>query len=145
MHVISNDNTTDYWISSAKVEKTKSDSFFKYLAQFNNVAKTQKTIEWLFEDFNKCDKPYTEYGLDVRDYKRVFDPKDIYERGKQVDNKCESCNKFTDPKDAVGDHKIPHSRGIEAGGVTEFHNLQYYCVECNKTQSDKKELREEVK
>ena len=145
MHVISNDNTTYYWISSAKVEKTKSDSFFKYLAQFNNVAKTQKTIEWLFEDFNKCDKPYTEYGLDVRDYKRVFDPKDIYERGKQVDNKCESCNKFTDPKDAVGDHKIPHSRGIEAGGVTEFHNLQYYCVECNKTQSDKKELREEVK
>jgi hypothetical protein len=144
MHVISNDNETDYWIPSAKVEKTKSDTFFKYLAQFNIVVKTQKTIEWLFEDFNKSDKPYTEYGLDVRDYKRVFDPKDIYEKGRQVDSKCESCKKNTDSKDAKGDHKIPHSWGIEAGGVTEFHNLQYYCEECNKTQSDKKELREEV-
>jgi hypothetical protein len=145
MHVISNDNTTDYWIPSAKVEKTKSDTFFKYLAQFNIVAKTKKTIEWLFEDFNKLDKPYTEYGLDVRDYKRSFDSGDIYERGKQVNFKCESCKENTDPKYAKGDHKIPWSWGIEAGAVTEFHNLQYYCDECNKTQGDKKELREEVK
>ena len=145
MHVISKDNETNAWVKNAKTERTKAEAFFGFLAEFKNIEKIKRSVEWLFEDFDKSDKPYKEYGLDVRDYKRVFDPKDIYERGKQVDNKCESCNKFTDPKDAVGDHKIPHSRGIEAGGVTEFYNLQYYCVECNKTQSDKKELREEVK
>jgi len=145
MHVISKDNATDYWVKNAKTERTKAEAFFGFLAEFKNIEKIKRSVEWLFEDFDKSDKPYREYGLDVRDYKRVFDSKDIYEKGKQVDFKCEFCKKNTDPKDAKGDHKIPHSWGIEDGGVTEFHNLQYYCDECNKTQSDKKELREEVK
>ena len=128
-----------------QTERTKAEAFFGFLAEFKNIEKIKRSVEWLFEDFDNLDKPYTEYGLDVRDYKRNFDGTDIYERGKQVDFICESCKKNINSKDARGDHKIPWSWGIEAGGVTEFQNLQYYCEECNKTQSDKKELREEVK
>ena len=145
MHVISRDNKPDYWVKNAKTERTKAEAFFGFLAEFKNIEKIKRSVEWLFEDFDNLDKPYTEYGLDVRDYKRNFDGTDIYERGKQVDFICESCKKNINSKDARGDHKIPWSWGIEAGGVTEFQNLQYYCEECNKTQSDKKELREEVK
>ena len=145
MHVISRDNKPDYWVKNAKTEITKAEAFFGFLAEFKNIEKIKRSVEWLFEDFDNLDKPYTEYGLDVRDYKRNFDGTDIYERGKQVDFICESCKKNINSKDARGDHKIPWSWGIEAGGVTEFQNLQYYCEECNKTQSDKKELREEVK
>lgn len=145
MHVISRDNKPDYWVKNAKTERTKAEAFFGFLAEFKNIEKIKRSVEWLFEDFDNLDKPYTEYGLDVRDYKRNFDGTDIYERGKQVDFICESCKKNINSKDAKGDHKIPWSWGIEAGGVTEFQNLQYYCEECNKTQGDKKELREEVK
>lgn len=145
MHVISRDNKPDYWVKNAKTERTKAEAFFGFLAEFKNIEKIKRSVEWLFEDFDNLDKPYTEYGLDVRDYKRNFDGTDIYERGKQVDFICESCKKNINSKDARGDHKIPWSWGIEAGGVTEFQNLQYYCEECNKTQSDKKQLREEVK
>lgn len=144
MHVISKDNTPDYWVKNAKTERTKAEAFFGFLAEFKNIEKIKRSVEWLFEDFDNLEKPYTEYGLDVRDYKRNFDGSDIYERGKQVDFKCESCGKNTDAKYAKGDHKIPWSWGIEAGAITEFNNLQYYCDECNKTQGDKKELRKEV-
>ena len=50
---------------------------------------------------------------------------------KEQGMKDASNNEPLDLENAHGDHIIPRSAGIEAGGVTEYHNLQVISKENN--------------
>jgi 5-methylcytosine-specific restriction endonuclease McrA len=58
---------------------------------------------------------------------------------------CEACGANVDQKDVQGDHDIPRSWGVEAGGVTEKSNLRVLCATCNNKKSNKHTFDEFVK
>jgi len=120
------------WVGAG--EDTKAKAFGKYLGQFNVVKKTNWTIKWMMDEF--ADR-YEDFGIMRVDKRVSFRPEDIFKRYVEVGKCCEACGVPIEQKDAQGDHDIPRSWGVEAGGVTEPSNLRILCATDNKMKSNK--------
>jgi 5-methylcytosine-specific restriction endonuclease McrA len=120
------------WVGAG--EDTKAKAFGKYLGQFNVVKKTNWTIKWMMDEF--ADR-YKDFGIMRVDKRVSFRPEDIFERYVEVGKCCEACGASIEQKDAQGDHDIPRSWGVEAGGVTEPSNLRILCATDNNKKSNK--------
>ena len=70
----------------------------------------------------------TEVGLIRLDPRKVFSRKDILRKWQEQGGKCFYTGIPIDEDNLAGDHYIPRSFGIDAGGVTEYDNL----VVCTK-------------
>ena len=63
------------------------------------------------------------FGVVEIDPRPSFTDEDIYKKWKEQGMKDGYSGQPIELEDCVGDHIIPRSAGIEAGGVTEYHNL----------------------
>jgi len=63
------------------------------------------------------------FGIIQLDSRESFTDEDRYKRWKEQDKKDYYTNLPLSFEDAAGDHYIPRSKGIKAGGVTEYENL----------------------
>ena len=127
------------WVGSG--EDTKSKAFGRFLGQFNVVKKTNWTIKWMMDEF--ADR-YEDFGIMRVDKRVSFRPNDIFKRYVEVGKCCEACNSSIEQKDVQGDHDIPRSWGVLAGGVTETSNLRILCATCNNKKSNKYTFEEFV-
>lgn len=132
LETIYRDETLNDWLGDGKWTKAK--AFKKYLGQFNVLKKTNYTIKWMMEVFNER---YEDFGILVKDKRVTFRPNDVYNRYVEVGGCCEACDSSIEQADAQGDHDIPRSWGVAAGGVTEVCNLRLLCSSCNRAKSDK--------
>ena len=100
-------------------------------ALFNG--KNKNAIESIVKILDKVDE-IEQWGVVELDPKKSFKKDDIMRKAKEQNWICP----FTgiSLKDKVkmlaGDHKIPRSKGIKAGGVTEYHNLIVTTQEVNR-------------
>mgnify|MGYP000248714346 FL=1 len=65
-----------------------------------------------------------QFGLIELDRKRLFDPEDVIKKWEEQGERCAETGELLDINDIVGDHIIPHSKGIKAGGTTTYNNLR---------------------
>ena len=63
------------------------------------------------------------FGIIELDPRESFSSEDIYRKWKEQDCKDGYTNLPLEFEDAVGDHRIPRSEGIDNGGITEYNNL----------------------
>ena len=131
---IKSDNTLGAWIKDSSDEWTVSAAFSKYLGQHNHLGKTRFTISQLMTRFAGR---YEEFGIVVLDGLRNFNDQDIHNRYVEVNRQCESCSVPLEANEIQGDHDIPYSWGIDAGGVTTPDNLRILCGSCNNEKSNK--------
>jgi len=98
----------------------------KQLNQFNklfggfNQNSIRTIVNILEEEMNANKKSFGIIELDPRE---SFPSEDIYRKWKEQDCKDGYTSLPLEFDDAVGDHKIPRSEGIDNGGVTEYDNL----------------------
>jgi len=74
------------------------------------------------------------FGILNIDKRKTFKPEDILKKLEDQDGKCFYTGVMLGDDDIAGDHYIPRSEGIEAGGLTEYSNL----VVCSKFLNNKK-------
>jgi hypothetical protein len=67
---------------------------------------------------------FDEFGVTDLDPKRTFSTADIIRKWEEQGGKCFYYNIPIERTDLAGDHYIPHSYGIKAGGVTTYDNLR---------------------
>jgi hypothetical protein len=79
-------------------------------------------------------KNFQNWGVIKLDPRETFDSDDTYKRWVEVGKVDEYEDVPIEFEDVVGDHDIPRSWGIDAGGVTEYHNLRV----CSKLNNLKK-------
>lgn len=72
------------------------------------------------------------FGVTELDPKRTFSTADIIRKWEEQDGKCFYYNTPLERKDLAGDHYIPHSYGIKAGGVTTYDNLRVTSKSVNR-------------
>ena len=75
-------------------------------------------------------------GVVVKDPKRVVSDEELYERWRKVGEVCELCEESLPYADSVKGHDIPHSHGIQKGGVSTKDNLRVLHNECNQKMGD---------
>ena len=68
-------------------------------------------------------KDMNSFGIVEMDQRVSFSDEDIYKKWQEQGMKDGYSSHDLDLEDAVGDHVVPRSEGIELGGVTEYHNL----------------------
>lgn len=115
---------------------------FRYLFGGKN-SNAMKTIRWVLNrergiDEKKVDpagimlqgplgdlakEKYDSWGILEMDPRVSFNDSDIIKRWKEQDKKCFYTGRLLDEDELVGDHYIPRSYGVVAGGNTEYHNL----------------------
>lgn len=139
LEVIYTDKELCDWLGAG--EYTKSKAFGKYLTQFSVVKKTNLTIKWMKDVF--ADR-YEDFGIMRIDKRVSFRPQDIFERYVSVGKCCEACSANVDQNEIQGDHDIPRSWGVDAGGVTQKDNLRILCAPCNNKKSNKYTFEEFV-
>ena len=104
---------------------------------FNELfgGKNSNAINTIFYVLNKVlKKDISAFGLVELDPRQTFSKKDIVKKWKEQGKKCHYTEKVLDIYNIAGDHYIPRSEGIEAGGLTEYSNL----VVCSKFLNNKK-------
>ena len=75
-----------------------------------------------------------EVGMIKLDPQVTFSRSDILKKWQEQGGKCFYTDEEISEDNIAGDHYIPRSFGVEAGGVTEYHNL----VVCSKRMNIKK-------
>jgi len=106
-----------------------SEAFIGYLTQYKNRDKDKMVWKWIKDEFDSIcqsgeSQDEREFGITLYDSRASFNIKDIRERWKSV-GECEELNGTPcDINDVHGDHIIPRSAGVRAGGITEPSNLQ---------------------
>jgi len=95
------------------------NQFDKLFGGFNQNA-IMTIYDILEEEMNANKKSFGVVELDPRD---CFSSEDIYRKWKEQDCKDEYTGLPLEFEDAVGDHRIPRSEGIDNGGITEYSNL----------------------
>ena len=94
--------------------------------------RNQNAIGTIVKVLNKeFEKDNASFGVIKIDPRESFSKDDIYMKWKEQGMKDACNNEPLDLENAHGDHIIPRSAGIEAGGVTEYHNLQVISKENN--------------
>ena len=68
------------------------------------------------------------------DKRRVISDKEFEQLWFECGKKCQRCGKKIPLHKAIKAHKIPHSDGIERGGVTTKENTFVSCKPCNKVE-----------
>ena len=71
----------------------------------------------------EVEKDISAFGLIKLDHRQSFSREDIIKKWKEQGKKCYYTGVLLDSYNLAGDHYIPRSEGIEAGGVTEYSNL----------------------
>ena len=74
------------------------------------------------------------FGIIEIDSSPTFKRADIIKKWKEQGYKCYYSGVILTEEDIAGDHLIPGSAGIDAGGVTEYKNL----VVCKQSLNNKK-------
>lgn len=85
-------------------------------------------------EFNKNPSSWGTIEIDPRER---FNDEDIQNRWLEVEKRDEYTGEPIALEDVAGDHNIPRSWGVEAGGVTEYHNLRVTSRSNNRRKSDK--------
>ena len=78
-----------------------------------------------------------EWGIVETDPRRNFSQDEIYRKWVEQGCKDYYTGEEIALEDCVGDHNIPHSWGVQRGGVTEYSNLIVTCEYHNGQKSDK--------
>ena len=103
----------------------------RQMKEFSNLfgGKNANAIGTIFKvlDMDWKDRE-TEVGMIKLDPKETFSRKDILTKWQEQGGKCFYTGIPIDENNLAGDHYIPRSFGIDAGGVTEYYNL----VVCTK-------------
>jgi hypothetical protein len=112
----------------------------KALGQFKSLfggknSNAMRTIRMVLVDFNMQD--LSEWGITQVDTRRGFTTDEIYRKWKEQDCKCYYTGQPIPLEDAVGDHAIPWSWGIDRGGLTNYDNLVVTTEFHNSKKSDK--------
>lgn len=79
------------------------------------------SICWIFDKVRKEEN--LDWGTVELDPRDSFSRDDIVRKWLEQDKKCYYTGRLLDEEELVGDHYIPRSFGIAAGGVTEYTNL----------------------
>jgi len=119
----------------------------KALGQFKSLfngknSNALKTIRMVLVDFNM--DSLDDWGIVQIDSRRKFTQDEIYRKWKEQDCTCYYTGQPIALEDAVGDHGIPWSWGIERGGVTSYDNLIVTTEFHNSRKSDKYTAEEYV-
>jgi len=64
-----------------------------------------------------------DWGIMEMDPRTTFPQEMIYKKWKEQDSKCSYTGRPIEIDDLAGDHYVPRSAGIKAGGITEYSNL----------------------
>lgn len=135
---ISSDGEFEIWTSKEKIKRAKGEAFKGYLGEFYNISKIRKSWEWIKEELPEDER---EMGITLYDVRESFSKDDKY--AKWLENgKKDSLGNKVDFELLDGDHDIPRSRGIRAGGVTEPENLKLLTSKDNNAKSDKYTFKE---
>jgi hypothetical protein len=115
------------WNDIALIQRTdKTQANGSMLPEFSKLfnGKNQNAIQSICTilDHELKEDPDS-FGIIERDPKATFNSDDIYKKWLEQDKKDFFDNLPLLSEDAVGDHYIPRSWGIKAGGVTEYSNL----------------------
>lgn len=126
----------DIFEKTGDQDRSRSTAFQGYLTTHLADYKIQKSLEWLFDEFD-----YQSY-ITILDKKRCFPKKWKEQRLIETNGKCESCDKEIGIDECIGGHDTPHSDG----GRTTYENFKALCTECNQqmgtlTFSQYKELK----
>ena len=111
----------------------------KALGQFKSLfggkgSNAMKSIRMVLEK-NLTD--LNEWGIVETDPRRNFTQDEIYRKWVEQGCKDYYTGEEIALEDCVGDHNIPHSWGVQRGGVTEYSNLIVTCAYHNGQKSDK--------
>jgi 5-methylcytosine-specific restriction endonuclease McrA len=100
-------------------------------ALFNG--KNKNAIESISKILDKVDE-IEQWGVVELDPRKSFKKDDIMRKAKEQNWTCPFTGVSLKDKIKMlaGDHKIPRSKGIKAGGVTEYHNLIVTTQEINR-------------
>lgn len=135
------DKTFDYWIDTAKKKREKNDAFIGYLGQFDNKTKMEKSVQWIMEEFYstvETVKDEQEFGLTHYDSRPTFKSSDIVSRWTELGEMDDLGNLIEDVNEIRGDHDIPRSWGVLAGGITcPKTNMKILNGDDNNKKSDK--------
>ena len=135
---ISSDGEFEIWTSKEKIKRAKGEAFKGYLGEFYNISKIRKSWEWIKEELPEDER---EMGITLYDVRESFSKDDKY--AKWLENgKKDSLGNKVDFELLDGDHDIPRSRGIRAGGVTAPENLKLLTSKDNNAKSDKYTFKE---
>ena len=146
MQDIADEDVSNIWTKSEKTKRLKIEAFLGYLTQYNNREKDTVAWNWMKEKFDSiCEKSEfgdeREFGITLYDSRPSFDISDIRKRWKEV-GECEELNgNPCDINDVHGDHKIPRSAGVRAGGITDYPNLQILLKEDNLSKGAKSDVQ----
>ena len=129
---------TGTWTDGEKIKRAKGEAFKGYLGDFSNISKIRKSWEWIKKELPEDER---ELGITLYDDRESFSKEDKY--AKWIENgKKDSFGNEVDIELLEGDHDIPRSRGIRAGGITEPENLKLLTSEDNNAKSDKYTFKE---
>ena len=98
--------------------------------------KNKNALETIAKVLDKVDE-LEQWGVVKLDPKKSFKRDDVMRKAKEQNWICPFTGVSLKDKIKVlaGDHKIPRSKGIKAGGVTEYHNLIVTTHEVNRKKS----------
>ena len=119
----------------------KGEAFKGYLADFKNIKKMRKTVEWIMEEFPEDER---EFGITLYDSREIFSNEVKY-KAWLTNNKKDAFGNPIEFEHVVGDHDIPRSWGIREGGITELSNLKLLNEEDNNVKSNKMTFAEFAK
>jgi len=135
-----NNEETGKWTGKEKLPRVFGEAFTGFLGHFKNDIKMQLSVKWImnsFYDSLKTLEDEEKFGLTHFDSRPSFNTKDIIQ--KWMDNGEKDClkNEPVSSDDIQGDHAIPRSHGVVAGGVTEKSNLKILHKDDNNKKSDR--------
>ena len=94
---------------------------------FNELfgGKNANAIQTIFKVLDiELEKGVIDFGIIKLDLRKTFSKADIVRKWQEQGGNCALTGNKIPQNRIAGDHKIPRSAGINAGGVTEYDNLQ---------------------
>ena len=108
-------------------KETEEEKIDKPMGQFADYfhGKNSNAIKTIMKVLDKeVERDPNQFGLIELDRKRLFDLSDVIKKWEEQGERCSETGERLDINDIVGDHIIPHSKGIKAGGTTTYNNLR---------------------
>ena len=114
---------------------TSKDNGTDQLEPFNQLfnGKNQRAFQTITKVLDiELKNSLKQFGVTELDPKRVFSTADIIRKWEEQGGNCFYYNTPLERKDLAGDHYIPHTLGIKAGGVTTYDNLRVTSKSVNR-------------
>ena len=119
-YLLWSDTSKQLYVSETMATNDNQMPPFNELFGGKNANAIQTIFKVLDKELEKGDIDFGVIEIDQRNFKRG----DIIRKWQEQGGKCALTGRVLSEDDIAGDHIVPRSAGIVAGGVTEYDNLQ---------------------